>query len=431
LSTGIEAAFIPDEVHISKTINNQNEVLMQTSRYLGGRVRRNSSLLKQLINKQKEVQVMQNHLHHVGILSIAVALLLLCAIEMGTAQDFVVTHSGTEVFRVGNGKLGINMTTAPLYPLTFNNLAGDKIALTGGSTNHYGFGLQSNLLQIYSSTISSNIAFGYGSSSSFTEIMRVKGNGNVGIGTTNPIYKLEVNGNVGDPLIRAENTGAGDGVYGVGGANSLSAGVFGLCDFGVGVWARSSDANAIICDGRFYMSGGQFFASPTTTTWTTNKPATVKLKDGKQVKLFAEEAAEVYFNDYGEARLSNGRAHIELDSKFVQTVTVDQAHSMKVFVQLEGDCKGVYVANKSSSGFDVVELQDGNSNARLTYRVVCKRKYYEDERLASEEEDIQYNKRLLETVWPEVIAQQKIRTEKVKQMDERSRIERKSQSTNQ
>jgi hypothetical protein len=162
------------------------------------------------------------------------------------------------------------------------------------------------------------------------------------------------------------------------------------------------------------MTTGTFWATPTTTTWATNKPATVKLNDGTMVKLFSEEAAELYFTDYGEGTLSNGRTHIELDPLFLQTVTIDAAHPMKVFVQLEGDCKGVFVTNKSTTGFDVAELQGGTSNASFSYRVVCKRKYYEDERLATEEEDIMYNTRMLEQAWPEVIAEQKA---------ERARIE--------
>jgi hypothetical protein len=135
----------------------------------------------------------------------------------------------------------------------------------------------------------------------------------------------------------------------------------------------------------------------------------VKLKNGTSVKLFTEEAAELYFTDYGSGRLAAGTAHIDLDPVFLQTVTVDATHPIKVFVQLEDDCKGVYVTNKTATGFDVAELQGGKSNASFTYRVVCKRKYYEDERLATEEEDIQYNTRVLQTAWPERLAEQKAR----------------------
>jgi hypothetical protein len=81
---------------------------------------------------------------------------------------------------------------------------------------------------------------------------------------------------------------------------------------------------------------------------------------------------------------------------------------MKVFVQVEGDCNGVYVTNKTSTGFDVVELQEGGSNAPFSYRVVCKRKYYEDNRLTTPEENARSTKRMMELAWPEIITTHRV-----------------------
>jgi len=92
---------------------------------------------------------------------------------------------------------------------------------------------------------------------------------------------------------------------------------------------------------------------------TGSKPARVKLDDGTSVRFFCEESAELYFTGYGEARLAGGRAHIELDPVFMQTVTIDDCHPIKVSVQVEDDCAGVYMTNKTETGFDVVELQGG------------------------------------------------------------------------
>jgi len=160
---------------------------------------------------------------------------------------------------------------------------------------------------------------------------------------------------------------------------------------------------ALYADGNTVITGGYLDVSSTSVTWTATKPATVKAHDGSSVRLFSEEAAEVFFTDYGSSHLTGGRAHVELDPRFLETVTIDATHSMKVFVQLEGDCRGVFVTNKSATSFDVVEIQDGKSGVPFTYRVVCKRRYYEDERLATPDEDRKYNERMQREMWPELV----------------------------
>jgi len=75
-----------------------------------------------------------------------------------------------------NGNTGIGNST-PGFPLSFATAVGDKVSLWSNSSNSYGFGIQSSLLQIHTDISASDIAFGYGSSSSFFETMRIKGNG--------------------------------------------------------------------------------------------------------------------------------------------------------------------------------------------------------------------------------------------------------------
>ncbi len=56
---------------------------------------------------------------------------------------------------------------------------------------------------------------------------------------------------------------------------------------------------------------------------------------------------------------------------------------MRVQVTLTGDCNGVYVSEKTATGFTVRELRGGASNATFDWEVAAKRKGYEDVRLES------------------------------------------------
>lgn len=111
-------------------------------------------------------------------------------------------------------------TNTPGFPLSFSNALGNKISLYGTTGNHYGFGIQGGLLQMYSDAAAANIAFGYGSSTSFAERMRIVNNGE---------YGLHVNGrmllrNGTNPL----NTAYGPGIWLTRADNSASLGFMGV-----------------------------------------------------------------------------------------------------------------------------------------------------------------------------------------------------------
>ncbi|MBN1423698.1 hypothetical protein JXA88_03995 [Candidatus Fermentibacteria bacterium] len=148
------------------------------------------------------------------------------------------------------------------------------------------------------------------------------------------------------------------GVFGV---NTLTAGA----TYGVYGRAYSPAGYAVYYSGNL---GG-----------TGTKSCVVKTSKGPTL-LYCQESPENWFEDVGRARLTAGSAFVELDPVYLETVTIDDAHPMEVFVQLRDDCRGVFV-KAGSSGFDVKELQGGASNAEFSYRVMAKRKGFETRRL--------------------------------------------------
>lgn len=99
----------------------------------------------------------------------------------------------------------------------------------------------------------------------------------------------------------------------------------------------------------------------------------VRNLEDQRVVMVAPEAPEAMFQDHGFGQLVNGKANIYLDPVLAKNILVDEEHPLAVFIQLEGACNGVYVTNKSATGFEVVEQMDGTSNAPFTWFITATR----------------------------------------------------------
>lgn len=113
---------------------------------------------------------------------------------------------------------------------------------------------------------------------------------------------------------------------------------------------------------------------------TGSKNAVVPVDGGQRhVALAAIESPKNWFEDFGSARLSAGSALIALEPQFAQTVNTDVEYH--VFVTPNGDCKGLYVSQKTAASFEVHELGGGASSISFDYRIVALRKNFENVRL--------------------------------------------------
>lgn len=99
----------------------------------------------------------------------------------------------------------------------------------------------------------------------------------------------------------------------------------------------------------------------------------VKDDEGNNRILHATETPEILFEDFGTGKLVNGEAYISIDKLLSKHIYVDEKHPMKVFIQLEGDCKGVFVTEKTINGFRVKELENGKSNVSFSWNLVANR----------------------------------------------------------
>ncbi len=94
---------------------------------------------------------------------------------------------------------------------------------------------------------------------------------------------------------------------------------------------------------------------------------------GKRVRDVTEytpKESEPTIEDNGEAQLVDGSAEVPLDPKFANVI--DKNASYLVSVTPEGDCRGLYVARRSTRGFSVRELQGGHASVSFEYRIVAK-----------------------------------------------------------
>jgi hypothetical protein len=121
----------------------------------------------------------------------------------------------------------------------------------------------------------------------------------------------------------------------------------------------------VLIDGNFIATG-------------TKSQAVATARHGMR-KLYAVEATQPAFEDFGTAWLERGQARVDLDPVFAATVNTGIKYH--VFLTPRGECGGLYVAAQDAAGFVVQESHGGASGIEFDYRVMAKVRGHERTRL--------------------------------------------------
>ncbi|MCC7029054.1 MAG: tail fiber domain-containing protein [Chitinophagaceae bacterium] len=163
------------------------------------------------------------------------------------------TIGNSQIFDDGSN-IGINNST-PHAPLQFNNALVNRKAvlfeLANNDHQYFGFGVNTNILRYQVAQPNDNHIFYVGNGvGASTELMRIKGDGKVGIGTAAPGYKLEISNNTSQSpslvvknLFNSPSFNDGMWIYGGNNAGTGSTSIIGIIRPD-GTWIGSINQNS-------------------------------------------------------------------------------------------------------------------------------------------------------------------------------------------
>jgi hypothetical protein len=254
---------------------------------------------------------------------------------------------------VGPGVLGVSDEWHGVVGISQSEVRGGVLGITDAPKNGVGFGVT-----------------GYASAG---------GTGVVGESNTGPgvvgLSDTDV-GVLGSASNNVAVYGSSDRIAGVKGTSQRGVGVIAQSGTGVGLVASASNrqtGTAGIFLGNVYISGNLVVAG--------NKNAAVRRASEKHRLLYCLESPESWLEDFGEARVVNGRARVSIDRGFAATIDKRSYH---VFVSGYGP-EHVFVSKRGRDAFEIrIVARDGARVPRLlrcSFRIVARRRAVKARRL--------------------------------------------------
>lgn len=275
----------------------------------------------------------------------------------GRGREGVVgrTSSGFAGVRgesVGPGVLGMSDEWHGVVGISQSDVRGGVLGITDAPKNGVGFGVTG-----YASAGGTGVV---GESRS--------GPGVVGLSDTDAGVLGSASNSVGV-------YGSSDRVAGVRGTSQRGAGVIAQSGTGVGLVATAANrtGTAGLFLGNVYISGNLVVAG--------NKNAAVRRASEKHRLLYCVESPESWLEDFGEARLVNGRARVSIDRGFAATI---DARSYHVFVSGYGP-EPVFVSKRGRDAFEIRIVPRAGvrvpRSLRCSFRIVARRRAVKARRL--------------------------------------------------
>jgi hypothetical protein len=173
-------------------------------------------------------------------------------------------------------------------------------------------------------------------------------------------------------------------------------GMYGHSDKGIGLVGATGTAGGAALAGSTNGVAGAYaglFYGPVVVvgdlTVTGAKSAAVPHPDGSHRLVYCVESPESWFEDFGSATLTCGRAEVSIDPDFAEVADLEDYH---VFLTGYDHAHGLHVVNRTGQGFTVhadatLAALKGQTEEQLSgsfsWRVVARRKDIRSERLAT------------------------------------------------
>ena len=140
------------------------------------------------------------------------------------------------------------------------------------------------------------------------------------------------------------------GLYAYSRYGSTTYGVYG---YAYGYGTTNSQYGGYLRNRNNYAYVGAYYASSTRKIYGTGSVSEIiPTKKHGRITLTCSESPEYWYTDYGQSKIVNGKAHVDIDPIMLDIAVIDKDNPIKIYVQLN-DNSLTYSLDVSDKSFDI------------------------------------------------------------------------------